>query len=84
MDGRGMGKSQPVNKIVLRTRCGCTRELVDNAYLVPMPRDIFVALPIPVVLNLQEMESEPEREVRRFTYYSNSDGVTEFREASWK
>lgn len=79
-----METSQPVRKIVLRTRCGCTREVMDNAVPVPMPRDIYVPLPIPVVLNLQEMEGEPPREIRRFTYYSNIDGVVEFREASYQ
>jgi hypothetical protein len=68
-------------KMILRTRCGCTREILEaNIVMSSLPHDIFVPLPAPA--SLMERPLDVALEVRRFRFWRQQDELIEYREVS--
>jgi hypothetical protein len=72
-------------RIILRTRCGCTRELLDeNIIMSLVPNDIYVPLPPDFEASFDSPALSDavsgKAPVRRFRLWRHDSKLTEYRE----
>jgi len=70
-------------KIILRTRCGCTRVISEGVILNPPPPRIYVPLPAESITSEDGLTSGiVASSSRKFIYWSHAmDDTVEYREA---